>query len=73
MPQQPPGGQARQCSGSKCFVSLEAWGNEGFCRQDKQMVPFLLMVLLTSGAYGSCRGQQYQVGKDGALSGNVIG
>jgi hypothetical protein len=64
--QQPPGGQARQCSGSGCFVVLDAWGNEGSCGQDEQMVPSLSIVLLTSGTYGSCGGQQYQVGNDEA-------
>jgi hypothetical protein len=63
MPQRPPRGQARQCSGSV----IDAWGNKGSCRQDKRMVPSLLIVQLTSGTYGPCRGQQVQAGNNNWL------
>ncbi len=65
--QQTPGGQAGQCSACAGVVFASNRDNPGrSCRQDAEMVPSGSIDLLTSGTYGSCRGQRYQDNDDGA-------
>jgi hypothetical protein len=64
--QRPPGGQAGQCSICAGVVFASNWDNPGQSRgQDAEMVPSGSIDLLTSGTYGSCEGQRYQVDNDG--------
>jgi hypothetical protein len=65
--QQPPGGQAGQCSACAGVVCASNQDNPGRSSgQDAEMVPSGSIDLLTSGTYGSRGGGLYQDNNDGA-------
>ncbi len=65
--QQPPGGQAGQCSACAGVVCASNRDTPGQSRgQDTEMVSSRSIDLLTSVTYGSCGGRLYQDNNDGA-------